>query len=148
MIKDTIQNQIVEAMKAKEEVRVSTLKLLSSAIHNAKIAKRPAELSEEDELTVVKREAKKRKDAIELYEKGGVMEKADRERQELKILEMFLPEEMGEIELIKIVEDVIKEIGAKEMGDVGRTMGGVMERVKGQVDGNRVSQIVQEKLSK
>ena len=146
MITDTIQKQITEAMKARDEIRLSTLKLLSSFLHNAKIDKR-GELTEEEEIVVVKKEAKKRKDAIEIYERVGEKERAEREKKELAILETYLPQEMGDEELEKIVEATINELGAKSLADMGRLMGAVMGKVGGQADGTRVSAMVKEKLS-
>ncbi len=98
----TINKQIVEAMKAKDEIRLSTLKLLSSALHNAKIDKR-GDLTKEEELTVVRREAKKRKDAIEAYKKVGADKRAEREEKELLVLQEFLPEEFSDEEILKFV---------------------------------------------
>lgn len=151
MIKDTIGQKITAAMKVKDEVRLATLKLLFSAIHNAEIAKRPEKLTDEDEIAVVKKEAKKRKDAIEIYGKSGdrdrVKEKIEREEAELAVLQEYLPEEMGDEELEVIIQESINQLGAKGPGDTGRVMGAVMGKVKGQADGNRVSQIVREKLS-
>ena len=146
MITEKVQKQIVEAMKARDELRLSTLKLLSSALHNAKIDK-SGDLTEEEELVVVKKEAKKRKDAIELYEKGGAQDKADKEKAELLILEEYLPAEIGDDELEKIVTETVSEMGASGMQEMGRVMGAVMGKVKGQASGDRVSAIVRDKLS-
>jgi len=150
MISDTISKQIVEAMKAKDEIRVSTLKLLSSELHNAKIDKK-AGLTEEDELKVVRSEAKKRKDAIEAYEKVQdkvqVQERLDREKAELKILREFLPKELSDEELEKIVSETLTEIGAKDVKEIGRVIGAVMGKVKGQAEGGRVAALVKSKLT-
>ncbi len=146
MITEKVQKQIVEAMKARDELRLSTLKLLSSALYNAKIDK-SGDLTEEEELVVVKKEAKKRKDAIELYEKGGAQDKADKEKAELLILEEYLPAEIGDDELEKIVTETVSEMGASGMQEMGRVMGAVMGKVKGQASGDRVSAIVRDKLS-
>lgn len=90
MISDTISQKIAEAMKARDEIRLSTLRLLSSALNYERIAKQH-ELSEEEELQVVRKEAKKRKDAIEAYKKAEAFDRADKESKELVILEEFLP---------------------------------------------------------
>lgn len=147
MISDTIQKQITESMKSGDELRTTTLRLLSAALHNAEIDKKREKLTEEEETAIVKREAKKRTDAIELYERGGAKEKAERERKELEILKEYLPEEMSDENLTKIVEETIKQSGASSMADMGKVMGMVMGKVKGQADGNRVSSIVKQKLS-
>ncbi len=147
MISDTIQKQIREAMKAKDEVRLSTLKLLSAALTNAEIEKKREKLTEEEEIKIVNSEAKKRSDAIALYEKAGRQELVDREKEELKILQEFLPEQMSEEKLASLVEQGIAEVGATGIADLGKVMSAVMPKVKGQADGNRVSNIVRQKLS-
>ena len=147
MITDSIQEQITKAMKEKDEVRLSTLKLLSSELHNAKIAK-IADLTKEEEITVVKREASKRRDAIEAYEKAGAKDRAEKEKQELAILNEFLPEQMSEEEVKKLVNEVITQTGAKEIKEMGKVMGQVMAKSKGQADGKIVSLLVKEMLSR
>ena len=147
MITDTIKKQIVEAMKAKDDVRVATLKLLASELHNGLIEKKREALTADEEIAVVKKEAKKRKDAIDAYNKAGAKERAEKEAKELKILQAYLPEEMGDEELEKIVDEAIKQTGASSMADMGKVMGVAMGKTKGQADGNRVSAIVKEKLS-
>lgn len=147
MITDSIKKQIIETMKAKEEIKLSTLKLLSSALHNAEIEKQK-DLTEEEELEIVRREAKKRKDAIEAYEKAGANDRADKEKKELEILQEYLPKEMDDADLEKIVDDAISATKASEMKDMGKVIGFVMGKVKGKADGKRVSEMVRSKLSK
>src|SRR3972149_1493058 len=122
MISDTITQKIAEAMKKRDEIRLSTLRLLSSALNYEKIAKQH-NLSDEEELNVVRREAKKRKDAIEAYEKAGATDRAEKEKKELAILQESFPAEMNEEELVNLVDQVIDETGAKSTGDMGRVMG-------------------------
>ncbi len=147
MITDSIKKQIVEAMKAKDEIRLSTLKLLSSALHNAEIEKQK-DLTEEEELEIVRREAKKRKDAIEAYEKAGADDRAEKEKKELEILQGYLPKEMPDADLEKIIDEAISTTKASEMKDMGKVIGLVMGKVKGKADGKRVSEMVRSKLSK
>lgn len=147
MIADTIKKQIVEAMKAKDEMKVATLKLLASELHNALIDKKREALTADEEIAIVKREAKKRKDAIDAYKKAGADKRAEREEEELAILQVYLPKEMGDDELEKIVDEAIKQTGASSMGDMGKVMGVAMGKTKGKADGNRVSAIVRKKLS-
>lgn len=146
MITETITQKIGEAMKAKNEIRLSTLRLLSSALNYEFIAKQH-KLSEEEELAVVRREAKKRKDAIEIYEKAGATERADKEKKELAILEEYLPAQMPESELVNLVDQVIKETNAKTMADMGKVIGIVMEKAVGRADGGRVASLVKGKLA-
>lgn len=146
MLAEDITRQIGEAMKAKEEIRLSTLRLLSSALNYEFIAKQ-RKLSEEEELAVVRREAKKRKDAIEIYEKAGATERADKEKKELAILEEYLPAQMPESELVNLVDQVIKETNAKTMADMGKVIGIVVLKTAGRVDGGRVASLVKGKLA-
>lgn len=146
MIAKTLSEQIKEALKKGDSVRVSTLRLLSGALHNEEIAKQK-ELSEEEEIAIVRRELKKREEAVEAYEKGGRLESSEKEKKEAEILKEFLPAQMSEEELAAIVERVIGEIGASSPQDFGKVMGAVVARVKGQAEGKTVAQIVQQKLN-
>ncbi|MEK7525900.1 MAG: GatB/YqeY domain-containing protein [Patescibacteria group bacterium] len=146
MLQDTVHTQIVAAMKAHEEVKLSTLKLLSSALAYEKIAKQH-ELTEDEELVVVKKEAKKRKDSIEAYQNAGRQELADREKQELVILQEYLPQELGDEEIEKLVTQALQETGATSMADMGKVIGLVMQKSKGQADGAKVSALIRQKLS-
>lgn len=145
MLSEKIQKQLIEAMKAKDSLRVSTFRMLNSELKNAKIDK-GSELTEEEELKVVKKEAKKRKDAIEAYEKGGDDEKASKEKEELKILEQFLPDEMSDQDLEKLVRNAIKESGATTAAEFGKVMPIAMQKAAGQADGKRVAEMVRKKL--
>ena len=147
MISDTIQKQVIEAMKAKDTVRVSTLRMLSSELKNAKIEK-GSDLTEEDELKVIKKEAKKRRDAIEAYEKAGNSGLADKEKAELKILEEYLPEQLSDEEVKKMVLEAISQTGASSPSEMGKVMGVVMGKVAGRADGQRVSAMVKDILLK
>jgi hypothetical protein len=146
MISDTITKLINQAMKSKDTLRVSTLRLLASELHNAKIDKREV-LSAEEELVVVQKEIKKRRDAIELYEKAGRQELANKEKGELKILTEFMPAEMGDNELEKIIDNAVSKTSAASLGDLGKVMNLVMTETKGRADGKRVSNLVHQKLS-
>jgi uncharacterized protein len=141
-----LQKQISEALKSGDSVRLSTLRLLSSELHNAEIAK-IGKLTEDEELAIIRKEVKKRRDAIELYERGGRPEKAESERLEIVILQEFLPSQLTDEALAQIVNEVIVELSAKGMGDMGKVIGKVMERAKGQAEGSKVSQLVKEKLA-
>ena len=145
MIADTISQKIAEALKAKDEIRLSTLRLLSSALNYEFIAKQH-KLSEEEELGVVRREAKKRKEAIEAYQKAGAQDRAGKEKKEMEILEAYLPQQMPDEELVKIVDEAISQTGAKTMADIGKVMGAAVGKAAGRADGGRISEIVRQKL--
>src|SRR4030043_2193447 len=125
MISDTITEQIGEAMKVKDEIRLSTLRMLSSALNYEFIAKQH-KLSEEEEIAVVRKEVKKRNDAIEAYKKAGADDRAEKETAEKKILEEYLPAQMPDEELEKLVDEAINQTGAKTMQDMGKEIGMVM----------------------
>jgi len=145
MIASTINQKIAEALKAKDEIRLSTLRMLSSALNYERIAKQH-DLSEEEELVVVQKEAKKRKDAIEAYEKAGATDRADKEKTELDILKKYLPVEMSAEELVKIINEVVGELRAEGMKDAGKVIGAVMKKAAGRAEGSKVAEIVKSKL--
>jgi uncharacterized protein len=145
MILEDIKKQIIEAMKAKNESRVSALKMLSSAMSYEKINLQH-DLTEDEELAVVKKEVKKRTDSIEAYKKANRSELVENEEKELKILMEFMPEQMSDEDLEKIVESVISELNAS-VADKGRVIGESMKRSEGKADGGRIAKIVNEKLN-
>lgn len=147
MLIDKISTNLKEAQLARDDVRVSTLRLLISEIHNLEIQK-GGKLSDQDFLVVVGREAKKRKEAAAGFRAGGREETALKEEAELKILEEYLPKQVSNEELTKIVLETINEVGAKSMADMGKVMGAVMAKVTGRADGTTVSNLVKERLSK
>lgn len=146
MISDTITKQIGEAMKAKDEVRLSTLKMLSSAL-NYEFINKQHKLSEEEELGVVRHEAKKRKEAIEAYQKAGAIDRAEKEKRELEVLQEFLPVEMSEEELNQLVNESINQLNATSIADMGKVMGVVMAKAQGRAEGGKVAELVKRMLS-
>lgn len=144
-LKEQISQDLKDALKGKEEVAVSTLRLLIAAFNNMEIEKRVGgEVTEDNYIEVVKKEAKKRKEAIEGFQNAGRVESVRREEAEMKILEAYLPEMMSEAEVTKLVEE---EIASNPDANAGQIVGAVMRRAAGNVDGGVVSQIVQSKLS-
>ena len=141
-----IQEDLKQAQLAKDEVRVSTLRMLLSEIHNSEIQK-GEELTEAEITSVIQREVKKRKEAAEGFRKGNREDQASAEEAELKILEAYLPAQLSNEELTEIVDQAITEIGATQISDMGRVISLVMSKAAGKVDGGRVSSLVKEKLS-
>ncbi len=153
MIYQDLQPKISEALKAHQQVRLDTLRMLLSAMNYEKIDKQH-DLTEEEELLVIRREAKKRKDAIDSLQKvhgnststsENIKERIQKESEELSILEEFLPKQMDDLELAKIVDEVIGQIG-QDKSQMGRIMGEVMKKTQGLADGKRVSALVNSKL--
>jgi uncharacterized protein YqeY len=146
MIGDTITQKIGEALKAHDEIRLSTLRLLSSAFNYEFIAKQH-KLSEDEELVVVRREAKKRKEAIEAYEKAGYKDRAEKEAKELAILQEYLPPEVTDEEIAKLVDEAMKETGASSIADMGKVIGLVKAKTKGAADGAKIAEFTKSKLA-
>jgi len=142
----TIEDEIKEAMKARDAERRDALRLIVNALKGSeKELQRP--LSDEEELQVLQRERKKRVEAADAFRAGGRDEQAEAEERELAILEEFMPEPLSEEEIEEIIDDAIAEVGATSMADLGRVMADVMPQVAGRADGSSVSQIVREKLA-
>jgi uncharacterized protein YqeY len=147
-----IKADTLEAMKARDEARLGTLRLLSAALHNREIEKRTkgedGELAENDILDVIRREVKKRREAIELYEKGKRRDLVDKESGELKILEAYLPPALSPEEIKKIVDAVVAETKPSGPKDFGRVMGVAMQKVAGRAPAGDVANAVREALGK
>ncbi len=129
-------------MKARDELKTSTIRLALSAVKNMEIDK-GREATDEEITEVLTREVKRRREAIEGAEKAGRSDVADRERGELEILSVFLPKQLGEDEIELIVREVIAEVGAAGPKDRGRVMSVLMPRVRGKADGKVVNQVVE-----
>ncbi|OGF47078.1 MAG: aspartyl-tRNA amidotransferase [Candidatus Firestonebacteria bacterium RIFOXYC2_FULL_39_67] len=144
-LKEKLDEDLKLAMKAKDELKLSTVRLLKNAISNAEIAKKKT-LTDDDIITVIQSSIKQRKDSIEQYTQGGRSELAVQEETEMKILQAYLPEQLSEEEVRKFVLDVIKETGAASVKEMGKVMGKLMPLVKGKADSSLVSLIVKEHL--
>ena len=145
---DKINEQLKQALKDKDDVRLSVLRQLKTALNNEAIAlkKKDKGLNEEEALKIVKREANKRKDAIAAFIAGNRAAMAELETKELALLEEFLPEQMSAEDLGKIIDEAIAKINPSGTQDFGKVMGAVMVQVGAQADGNVVKGIIQEKL--
>jgi uncharacterized protein YqeY len=141
-----IEDELKKARLARDAERRDALSLILSSLRSGeKELQRP--LSEDEELQVLQRERKKRLEAAEAFDAAGREEQADKEEYELDILEEFMPDPLSEDELEEIVDDVIAEVGATSLRDLGRVMADVMPQVSGRADGSQVSQLVREKLA-
>ncbi len=149
MDKKALQQELIAAMKAGDETKKSTIRMLISSINYYQTEKGGAgyEATPEDILTVVEKEAKKRRDSITEYEKAERQDLVDKETAELKILEAYLPEKMPEDEVAKIVEETISETGVTSIADMGKLMGALNGKLKGKADMGIVSEIVKSKLN-
>ena len=147
---DQIKVDLKEAMKAKEVLRLSVLRMIITSIRNKEISLRKGEdiiLNDEQVLEVVTAEVKKRKDSIESYVSGGREDLAEIEKNEIEVLSSYLPEQLSNEALEKIVDEVIKSKSENSTVAFGAIMGEVMSRVKGKADGSTVTAIVKKKLA-
>jgi len=149
-LKDRLQSDLTESIKARDEVRSGTIRMVLSAITNEEVSGKEArELTDDDVITVLGREAKKRREAAEAYDDAGRAELADKERAELVVIEGYLPAQMSDEELTVIVEAAVSEVAAAG-AEGGRAMGAVMKivqpKVKGRADGSVVAAKVKSAL--
>ncbi|GBD94527.1 glutamyl-tRNA(Gln) amidotransferase subunit E [bacterium BMS3Abin05] len=142
---DTIMQDLKAAMKAREKNRVDVLRLLKARIKNLEIDKGRA-LTGEEEIQVLQSAAKKRKEAIDLYEKGNRPELAEKEREELAVIQSYLPEQLSREDVEREIVLIVEETGASSMKDLGKVMKEAMARLKGKADGKLVQEIVRSKL--
>lgn len=141
-----LESDLNEALKERDKIRLTTLRLLKSALQNYKIEV-GHDLSTQEIVQVLQKEAKKHRDSIDQYQKAGRTDLADEETAELKILDGYLPQQMSDADLEKVVDEAVASTGAKDKSQTGQVMGAVMAKVSGQADGKRVSAIVAQKLS-
>ncbi len=164
-LKQKIQNGLTQAVKKGDEITRSTLRVLLASILNREKEKRykiskenkeatekelieKSNLSDEEVIEVISSEVKKRKDAIVEFEKGKREDLVEKEKAEIEILQKYLPEQLTEEEIKKIVQEAINKTGAKEIKDMGRVMAEIIPQIKGKTDASLVSKIVKELLSK
>ncbi|MGW3547824.1 GatB/YqeY domain-containing protein [Janibacter hoylei] len=147
-LKATLQHDLHAAMRAREEVRVATLRMTLTAISNEEVSGTTArELSDEETLKVVAKEAKKRKESATAYRDAQRPELADREEAELTVLEGYLPEQMGDEELTAIVDRAIEQVGATSMAQMGQVMKLAQGEAAGRADGGAIAARVKARLA-
>ena len=142
----TINEDIKTAMKAKDKKQLAVLRMIKSSLQNEKI-KTGSELSEEEELTVLSHEMKMRKESLTEFEAASRTDLANGVKEELAIVERYLPKQLTEDELKSIVDETIDSLQASSMKDFGKVMGAVMPKVKGLTDGNKVKHLVKQQLN-
>ncbi len=149
-LKEKIAEDKKRAMKGKDVVLLSTLRMLSAAIANKEIELRKKDigLSDSEVLTVIASEVKRRKDAALEYEKAGRAELAQKEKAEMEALQQYLPPEISDDDLLRIVQDGIREVGAAGEKDFGNVMKAVMPLLKGKASGDRISETLRQELRK
>jgi uncharacterized protein YqeY len=141
-LQQRLSDEIKAAMLAKDAERLGTLRLLKSAIGYAQIEKKTDTISDADFVSLAQKEIKKRRDSIEQYEKGGRPELATKEKQEIAVLETFLPKPLSESELEKLVRDTIQELGATSKKEMGAVIKAVQAKAAGRAEGKTISGLV------
>ncbi|MBM7620314.1 uncharacterized protein YqeY [Bacillus tianshenii] len=143
---ERLNTDIKQAMKDKDKEKLSVLRMVKSAIQNESI-KHGRDLTEEEELTVLSRELKQRKDSLHEFDKAGREDLVHKLQGELAIVEHYLPEQLSEEEVSAIVQQTISDVNATSKADMGKVMGALMPKVKGKADGSLVNKLVQQHLS-
>ena len=150
MLRDDINNAVKDAMRAKDERKLSTLRMVNSTIKNADIDARgqgKPPLSDGDLLGVFQKMIKQRQESVELYDKGGRAELAAQEREEIAIISAYLPQQLSDLEAGEAISALIKELEAATLKDMGRTMAALKERFSGQMDFGKASGMVKAALA-
>lgn len=139
---ERIDSEMKDAMRNKDSVRVSIMRMAMAAVKNTEIAKKVKKLEEADVIQVIQKMIKEHRESITQFEKGNRMDLVNKEKAELEILQKYVPAEMNEEELISVVKATLQEAGIASKADSGKAMKAVMEKVKGRADGKLVSQLV------
>ena len=148
-LKSKLQSDLNEAIKSRNTVVAETIRMVLAAITNEEVAgKEKKELTDAEIITVLTREAKKRREAAEAFEQGGRADKAAQERAEGEVIATYLPAQLSEAEIKQLIAETVAAVGATGPADMGKVMGGLKPKVAGKADGALVSSLVKEALSK
>ena len=145
MLREKIAEEMRAAIKAREQARVATLRMLMTAVKNTEVEKLH-ELSDDEVLDVIAREAKRRRESIEAFETGGRADLVEKETAELNVLESYLPDKLSDEELTALVDQAVAETGASSPKQMGEVMKALMPKIRGRADGAQVSALVKAKL--
>jgi len=145
-ILDQLNEDMKQAMRAKERERLTTIRMIKSAIQTEEIDK-GQELNEDEELAVVSREKKQRLDSYEEFKEAGRDDLVEKLEVELAVIDDYLPEQLSDEEIRDLVDETIEEVGAESMQDMGDVMGQIMPKVQGRADGSQVNTLVRKRLS-
>ncbi|USN53266.1 MAG: GatB/YqeY domain-containing protein [Candidatus Nomurabacteria bacterium] len=146
-LQQTIEEDYKKAFVSSDKTAVAVLRYLKSVMKNEEIDLKKEVLDDEEVLKVLKREQKRRKEAMDMYSKAGRTELAEQEKAEYEAIGKYLPAQMSEADITKFVQEAIIETGASSLGDMGKVMAAVMPKTKGQADGATVQAIVKSQLS-
>lgn len=144
---DRLNDDMKQAMKNKEKEKLSVIRMLKASLQNEAIKFGKQQLSEDEELTVLSREVKQRKDSLQEFQNAGRDDLVEKLQAELTYVEIYMPEQLSEEEVLAIVQETVAEVGASSKADMGRVMGAIMPKVKGKADGALVNKLVLHHLS-
>ncbi|MGN1400749.1 MAG: GatB/YqeY domain-containing protein [Bacillus sp. (in: firmicutes)] len=144
---DRLNNDMKLAMKNKEKDKLSVIRMLKAALQNEALKLRKDELTEDEDLTVLSRELKQRKDSLQEFSNAGRDDLVEKVQTEIKYVEVYMPQQLTEEEVDTIVKDTIESVGASSKADMGKVMGALMPKLKGKADGALVNKLVQQHLS-
>ncbi|NCX52511.1 MAG: GatB/YqeY domain-containing protein [Actinobacteria bacterium] len=148
-IKETLQKDLTEAIRSRDEITSGTIRMVLTAITNEEVAGKEARvLSDEEVITVLSREAKKRREAAEAFETAGRTDKAALEKSEGEVIAKYLPAQLSEADIAAIIAEAIASTGAKGPADMGKVMGAIKPKIAGKADGGVVSALVKAALNK
>ncbi len=147
-LKQKVHADMIQAMKSKDTLKVSVLRMVKAAILKQEVSGQRSEVKDDDVIQILKKEIKQRKDAAEQFSSGGRQDLAEKEEKESLILSEYLPKQMDEKQLEKVVREVIEDLKVSSKQEFGKVMGAVMSRVKGSADGNLVKAVVEKVLEK
>jgi len=147
MLEKKINDELKQALKEKDSVKLSVLRLLKSEIHNYLISKKLKEVKDEEIYTIIQKQIKRHMDSVEQFKKGNRSDLADKEAKELEILKVYMPEMLSEEKVRSVVKETIEELQAAGKKDFGKVMKAVMEKIKGRADGKMISSLVGELLA-
>ena len=146
MLLDTLNSDLVAAMKSKDKEKLAVLRMLKTALTNERI-KLGHDLTSADEINVLSSQSKQRREAVTEFRQAGRDDLADQNEAEIKVIETYLPKQLSADEINALVDEVIKNVGATSKADFGKVMKTLMPQVKGKADGSLVKQVVQSKLN-
>ncbi len=142
-----VMDMLKEAMKSKDEASLRTLRAIKGAILLAKTEKNAGEMTPEREIQLVQKLAKQRKESFEIYQGQGMIDLATKEKEELEVLEKFLPKQLSEEEVRPVVQSIVNELGVSDIKEMGKVIGAANKKLAGQAEGALISKIVKEILT-
>lgn len=146
-ITENLTQDMKTAMKARDKEKLSTIRMARASLQNEAIKLGKDSLTEEEELTVLTREVKQRKDSLHKFKEAGREDLVEGLKREIEILQVYMPEQLSDEELKQVVQETIQEVGATSKSDMGKVMSAVMPKVKGKADGSKVNKLVLQQLS-